>query len=588
MSERQSRAPSRRLLGRYEIVAEIARGGMGTVFLARLEGVGGFRRLVAVKLMHRHLATEAQFASMLLDEARLASQLHHPNAVGVIDVDRAPVGLYIVMEYVDGFALDDVLEKLEAYGAETRIRIGLRVWLDAVRGLAAAHRLKNDDGEPLNIVHRDVSPQNILVGLDGAGRITDFGVARAAERITSSHPGMIKGKPCYMAPEQAQGAAELDKRADIFALGVVLWEVLAGRMLFRTEGGPAATLLRVVNDPILAPSTESPEAAPLDAACGKALERTLDARFASGRAMFEEVEGAARAAGLVATQEEVADFMHEAFAEEIATRKRAIKEHLSAIGEASTRPMQESDIYAVPLLKEPTADESRTSAERPAQKAGESGPWHETPHSQSALSATPDAPTLLAPSTSEPAPSRRASPAYWRRVAFGLALVGIAMSSVAGYMLYHQSEGAAGAEAGSGASAAARLEAELAEAREAARTVQELQAAAERAATEAAAMNEEIAARAAEAASEETAARAAEAASEDAADEAEPAAHQDTTSAEQSAASARRRRRAERRAEARGMEASMASSAEPAAASAEPATMDSNGTEPAFETNPYV
>lgn len=571
MSQRPSKAPSRRLLGRYEIVAEIARGGMGTVFLARLEGVGGFRRLVAVKLMHRHLATEGQFASMLLDEARLASQLHHPNAVGVIDVDNSPVGLYIVMEYVDGFALDDVLGKLNERDAETRIRIGLRVWLDSVRGLAAAHRLQNDEGQSLNIVHRDVSPQNILVGLDGAGRITDFGVARAAERITSSHPGMIKGKPCYMAPEQAQGLAKLDKRADIFALGIVLWEILAGEMLFQSEGGPAATLFRVVNDPIDAPSSVAPEASPLDAVCAKALERELEDRFTSGRAMYEEVERVARQANLLATQEEVADFMVEAFADEINTRKTRIKEHLSAIGEASTKAMQESDIYAVPALKEPARDEAATSAERPAQKG--SGPWHETPEPQSALDAAdPNERTgsaveaAVTTSVNAHGASAPAAPPRWTMIALALSLVGLAMIGAAAWVLSNQRanaadevEAAAEAErAAQAAEAAERAEAEIAEAQAQAAAAQAAQAAAE----------QEAAAATASAMEAESAAE--RLALEEAAREAEE--------------TAARARRAQLRAQMRAEAAGAGTMTESAMGSDRPAA----DMQPTFENNPYV
>ena len=446
MSARTSKAPSRRLLGRYEIVAEIARGGMGTVFLARVEGVGGFKRLFAVKLMHRHLASEPQFVHMLLDEARLASQLHHPNAVGVVDVDESSLGLYIVMEYVNGFALDDVLKKLREVPPAERMRIGLRVWLDSVRGLTAAHQLKDDEGNSLGIVHRDVSPQNILVGLDGAGRITDFGVARAAERITSSHPGMIKGKPCYMAPEQARGEATLDARADIFALGIILWEVLTGRMLFENEAGPAVTLVQVVNKPLEPPSSVCAEAMPLDDVCMKALDRALEGRPQDGRSLYEEVEHAAREAGLLATQEEVADFMRDAFFEEIGARKTAIKDHLSAIGDASSKEMQESDIYQVPSLKSSPRME-RTSVETPQPKKG---PWHETPEPQEALvSESGSRARALTPHSLPPAPRR------WRGVAIAFGLIGLLMAGLAVWVMTGR---AAEAEARRQAATAAALD----------------------------------------------------------------------------------------------------------------------------------
>ena len=365
---------SRRMLGRYEMIAEIARGGMGAVYLARLEGVGGFQRLFALKLMHRHLADEAQFVHMLLDEARLAARLHHPNAVGIVDVSDSPAGYYLVMEYVDGFSLDQVLHRIEP---ERRIPVGIKVVLDALRGLSAAHRLSDDEGNPLGIVHRDVSPQNVLVGADGGGRITDFGIARAASRITASRPGMIKGKPCYMAPEQAQGTVELDARADIFAMGIILWEVLAGQMLFESEGGPTVTLMKVINQPIASPAMHQdglPDA--LVQVCMRALERDLEKRFQSAREMGDALEEAARQSRLVARQEDVADVIKVLFADEIRIRHRAIRAHLDSLGDAGAKPMLASDIYNVPRLQARPRGSVRPG---PPSPANDSGPWHETP-----------------------------------------------------------------------------------------------------------------------------------------------------------------------------------------------------------------
>lgn len=566
-----SAVPSRRLLGRYEIVAEIASGGMGTVFLARLEGVGGFQRLVAVKLMHRHLATEIQFTHMLLDEARLAAQLHHPNAVGVIDVAESELGLYIVMEYVDGFALDRVLEELAAT-PEKRIRIGMRIWLDAVRGLSAAHRLKDADGEPLGIVHRDVSPQNILVGVDGAGRITDFGVARAAARITSSHPGMIKGKPCYMAPEQAK-AEDVDARADTFALGIVLWEILAGRMLFDVDGGAAATLLRVINDPIPAPSTIASEAQPLDEVCAKSLERDLTGRFQSGRRQYEAVESAARAARLLATQEEVADYMQEAFARELSERKTAIKEHLSSIRGANASMMQASDIFAVPSLSAKERSEAHTSAERPTRKPGDSGPWHEASDSKHSAIEVPSevnsaalTPAALASGALTPMPQQAGSESpqpRWKMLAVMLALGGLLMAGAAAWVASNSSD--------------AESQAEAREASEQARREQEQDDALEL----------EHANALAESAGREAAARAAAAASADQARVAQEAA--ESATAEVATADAEEAARSERRARRR---ASMNSSAtenptDSTTMMDAPATMQ--GTmQPGFENNPYL
>ena len=377
-----AQAVDRRMLGRYEIVAEIARGGMGTVYLARLEGVGGFQRLSALKLLHRHLADEAQFVTMLLDEARLAARLHHPNAVGIVDVAKSELGYYVVMEYVDGFSLEQLLDRLPPPGADDgpevlkkRVSLALRVLLDAARGLNAAHELTDDEGRPLGIVHRDVSPQNVLVGKDGVGRITDFGVARAAARITSSHPGMIKGKPCYMAPEQARGDDDLDARADVFALGIMLWELLVGRMLFQCPGGPAVTLSKVLHGEIPRPRDEQP-AIPeaIEAVCLKALERDLDARYGSARAFGEALEAAARGAGWLASPNELADAMRVLFAEDFRDRRKAIRAHLEALEElGNAAEMHEADLNHVPRLK------SAPRVSRVPGGALDGEPWHETP-----------------------------------------------------------------------------------------------------------------------------------------------------------------------------------------------------------------
>lgn len=361
----------RRMLGRYEIVAEIARGGMGAVYLARTGGVGGFQRLFAIKVLHRHLADEERFINMLLDEARLAAQLHHPNAVGILDVSDSPIGYYLVMQYVDGFSLEQLLERID--DPILRAKVGLRAVIDSANGLHAAHVLKDEHDKPLGIVHRDVSPQNILLGADGSGRITDFGVARAAARITASHPGMIKGKPNYMAPEQAQ-SRPLDARADVFALGIVLWEAFTGRRLFDGDGGPAVVLLQVVNGEIPAPSTMRPELPKaLEEACLGALERSLDRRTESARRFARDLEKATAGTDWLLSSHDVADLIGELFAEELEQRRHAIKAHLRVL-EGGAEEMELADLVSVPRLRSAPAMASIGATATPE-------PWHETPTS---------------------------------------------------------------------------------------------------------------------------------------------------------------------------------------------------------------
>src|SRR5262245_13285044 len=171
---------ARQRVDRYELIGEIASGGMATVFLARLSGMGGFQRFVAIKRLHPHLAGEKEFVEMFLDEARLAAGIHHPNVVPILEVGASPRGYYLVMEYIEGDTLARLLARAATSGSKLPLRVGLRAILDMLAGLHAAHELYDEMGQPVELVHRDVSPQNVLVGVDGIARITDFGVARAS------------------------------------------------------------------------------------------------------------------------------------------------------------------------------------------------------------------------------------------------------------------------------------------------------------------------------------------------------------------------------------------------------------------------
>jgi len=322
----ETATPEREMLDRYELIAPLARGGMGSVHLARLPGAGGFQRLYAIKVMHPHLAEETEFVGMLLDEARIAARIHHPNAVPIVDVCHSSRGFYLVMDYIDGVTLARLLSATGALPWRERTRAAIRVILDALAGLHAAHELTDDEGNPLGIVHRDVSPQNIMVGADGVGRITDFGIALAASRIVASRPGLIKGKPSYMSPEQVS-AAPADRRADVFAMGIVLWEALTHARLFHAEMEVGA-LMQVMAAEIKPPSSIVPEVpASLDAVCMKALERPLERRWESARAMADALESAASAAGLLASTHEVSDVLRATFSDEFAARRALIRDH---------------------------------------------------------------------------------------------------------------------------------------------------------------------------------------------------------------------------------------------------------------------
>jgi serine/threonine protein kinase len=295
--------------GRYETLREIASGGMAKVHLGRALGAGGFERLVAIKAMHAHLVGEPEFVDMFLDEARLAARIRHPNVVGTIDVQQDEEGIFLVMEYVEGPPLSAIVRERRRTSGSVPIDVALRIFLDTLAGLHAAHELVDSGGEPLRLVHRDVSPQNILVGVDGIARITDFGIARAESRLASTRGDQVKGKVPFMAPEQIR-AQPIDRRTDVYAAGAVLWELLTGERLVRGETD-AERIMQIMSGPPRSPRDVNPLVAePLAEACQKALRSSPDERFPTTAAFAEAIEAAALASGVtVATARVVSTFV---------------------------------------------------------------------------------------------------------------------------------------------------------------------------------------------------------------------------------------------------------------------------------------
>jgi serine/threonine-protein kinase len=295
--------------GRYETVRSIASGGMATVYLGRAVAVGGFERLVAIKVMHEHIAKDPDFQSMFLDEARLAARIRHPNVVGTIDVDKSDHGMFLVMEFVDGPSLHNLRREFRRRRESIPLAITLRIFIDALAGLHAAHELTGPDGTTLNLVHRDVSPQNILVGKDGVTRITDFGVARAEARISSTRGGQLKGKLAYMPSEQVRNLP-VDRRTDVYAAGVAFWEALAGKRLFRAdnEAGLIHMILEGAQEAPTVHNPDVPEA--VVRVVMKALSTERDERQQSAAEFADELEDAAQEAGIrIATARKVASFI---------------------------------------------------------------------------------------------------------------------------------------------------------------------------------------------------------------------------------------------------------------------------------------
>jgi serine/threonine-protein kinase len=285
--------------GRYELLDEIASGGMVAVYLARPEGQS---RTVEVKRPHFYIGRDPDFASVFVEEARLASRVRHVNVVSTLDVieDRGEVG--VVTEHVRGESLEALARAAEAPGgARPSLRVAARLVVDALEGLHAAHEATDEAGRPLGIVHRDVSPQNILVGADGVTRVADFGIARAASRVHHTTERYVKGRLAYVAPEHLSGEAG-DRRADVYSAAVILWELVAGRHLFVSDN-EYEMLSRILLQPVRPLREARPDVpAPLAAVVDRGLARDPAARFADARAMARELGWAVE----LASNEEVA------------------------------------------------------------------------------------------------------------------------------------------------------------------------------------------------------------------------------------------------------------------------------------------
>jgi serine/threonine protein kinase len=282
--------PPPRMLGRYALYERIASGGMASVHIGRLVGPVGFARTVAIKRMHPHFAEDPEFVSMFLDEARLAARIRHPNVVSTLDVVAMKGELFLVMDYVQGESLAHLVRGATLRDECISPAIVATIMAGVLHGLHAAHEAKNDRGEPLEVVHRDVSPQNILVGVDGVSRVLDFGVAKAVGRLQTTRDGQLKGKLRYMAPEQLRGTTT--RLTDVYAASVVLWEALTNRRAFQAENEAQMVELLVggCHDPPSKYAAGVPSA--LDAVAMRGLSVDPRERFQTAREMACALEDA--------------------------------------------------------------------------------------------------------------------------------------------------------------------------------------------------------------------------------------------------------------------------------------------------------
>ncbi|MFO0547681.1 MAG: protein kinase [Polyangiaceae bacterium] len=306
-----------RQIGRYVLHHEFAAGGMAAVYLGQLVGPVGFSRVVAIKRMHSMFAEDKAFVEMFVDEAWLAARVQHPNVVSTLEVVVDAGELFIVMDYVRGESLSRLLADSKQI---VPVDVAAGIVAQALAGLHAAHRATDESGRPLGIIHRDISPQNILVGADGLSRITDFGVAKAASRLHVTQEGQLKGKLRYMPPEQLLGDARIDLSADTYAMGVVLWETLAKRRLFR-----GSTLEELADSIINAPTPllhreRSDVPRQVDDVLAKALSRDPQARYRSA----EEFQIDLERASALASPRAIGAWVHEVAGPLLASKKALV------------------------------------------------------------------------------------------------------------------------------------------------------------------------------------------------------------------------------------------------------------------------
>jgi len=352
--------------GSYELLVELASGGMATVYLAR-KAEGRDAPLIAVKRPHRHLASDKAFLTMLVDEARLASAIQHDNVVKVRELGFDNGEPFIVMDYVEGASLADVRKELSTVGRAIDPRFAVRIALDSLAGLQAAHVLHDDKGKPLGIVHRDVSPHNILVGCDGSARLTDFGIAKAADRVQTTRTHEVKGKLAYLAPERIDKRRICTAQSDVFSMAVVLWECIAGRRLFRGDEA-IETLQEVVSAPI--PSLRrigAPIPQALDDTILRGLSRDLDIRYKTAAEFADALQHASGGRPNIATPAEVACLVEALFGERLRVRHANIRdalddgsdvEHVLEVSGLNRRPeptpeMRERDKLAIQNIAPP-------------------------------------------------------------------------------------------------------------------------------------------------------------------------------------------------------------------------------------------
>jgi eukaryotic-like serine/threonine-protein kinase len=347
---------------KYRVLKRLEAGGMAEVFVGEAVSVQGFRKRVAIKRVLPHLAQNESFIQMFLDEARLSARLNHANIVSVFDISAREDTYFLIMEYVDGANLKRLMDTLQKGGKRFPLGIAVHICMEACRGLSYAHELADESGTPLGIVHRDISPPNIMVTRRGEVKVGDFGLAKAGTQLSQTDPGVVKGKFSYLSPEAANGVT-VDSRSDLFSLGIVLWEMLAGRRLFLGESDYATVkLIQKANIPRLSPLNREVDEA-FEEILLKALARDPNHRFQTAREFGDALAGYLFSRQLKVTAYDIATLVTDATSEE-SVPTAAVRDDVSLIDKLIQEELDESVAIQEDALP------ARTPSGQPARDVG--------------------------------------------------------------------------------------------------------------------------------------------------------------------------------------------------------------------------
>ena len=359
VSEGQGQGPTR--LGSFEVVRKLTRGGMAEIFLARTRGPSGFEKLIVLKKILPKYAGRQRYVQLFLDEARLAASLDHPNVVHVYDIGMTDGSYFFTMEYLHGQDVRTMLHRAWRISERFPIEDAVQIARNVASALHFAHEKQRDDGSLLGIVHRDVSPSNIIVTYDGATKLLDFGVAKTTTSSVKTRTGTLKGKVAYMSPEQARGMP-LDRRSDVFSLGIVLWEMVTTQRLYRMDND-LATLQAIITQPARSPAAIRPDCPPeLERIVLRALASEPAERYQTAEELVSDLDELAREHKLKQTPSALAQTLAQLFAPEVAAWREAraagvpLAEHLHAASELTT-PVSESDLVSVDEAEEEEDDD---------------------------------------------------------------------------------------------------------------------------------------------------------------------------------------------------------------------------------------